>query len=164
MGLVHISVFGGRGMGLENSRCPDAFALPSSAAARSAPRGSGWLGLATPMDDSVREVPSRESVSAHVRGQPATARRGTVSPLTPPHQSGQLMCYKTGQVYLLLTVTRLQRAPHFKVYVTTPALRSALFDPVALPAFAHQRLWAHTLDEMHWRGRAQSRVQRGLEK
>ena len=103
MGLVHISVFGGRGMGLENSRCPDAFALPSSAAARSAPRGSGWLGLATPMDDSVREVPSRESVSAHVRGQPATARRGTVSPLTPPHQSGQLMCYKTGQVYLLLT-------------------------------------------------------------
>ena len=36
--------------------------------------------------------------------------------------------------------------------------------PVALPAFAHQRLWAHTLDEMHWRGRAQSRVQRGLEK
>ena len=61
-------------------------------------------------------------------------------------------------------VTRLQRATHFKVYVTTPALRSALFDPVALPAFAHQRLWAHTLDEMHWRGRAQSRVQRGLEK
>ena len=36
--------------------------------------------------------------------------------------------------------------------------------PVALPAFAHQRLWANTLDEMHWRGRAQSRVQRGLEK
>ena len=103
MGLVHISVFGGRGMGLENSRCPDAFALPSSAAARCAPRGCGWLGLATPMDDSVREVPSRESVSAHVRGQPATARRGTVSPLPPPHQSGQLMCYKTGQFYLLLT-------------------------------------------------------------
>ena len=59
LGLVHISVFGGRGMGLENSRCPDAFALPSCAAARSAPRGSGWLGLATPMDDSVREVPIR---------------------------------------------------------------------------------------------------------
>ena len=35
MGLVHISVFGGRGrgMGLDNSRCPDAFALPSCAAA-----------------------------------------------------------------------------------------------------------------------------------
>ena len=33
MGLVHISVFGGRGMGLDNSRCPDACALPSCAAA-----------------------------------------------------------------------------------------------------------------------------------
>ena len=36
--------------------------------------------------------------------------------------------------------------------------------PVALPAFARQRLWAHTLDRMRWRGRAQSRVRRGLEK
>ena len=83
---------GGRGMGLENSRCPDAFALPPPACAGAgsaprracAPRGCGWLGLATPMDDRVREVPSRESASAHVRGQPATGRRGTVSPLTHP--------------------------------------------------------------------------------
>ena len=74
----------GRGMGLDNSQCLDAFPLPSSAAARCAPRGCGWLELATPMDDRVREVPSRESVSAHVRGQPATGRRGTVSPLTHP--------------------------------------------------------------------------------
>ena len=31
----------GPGMGLENSRCPDAFALPPSAAARCASRGCG---------------------------------------------------------------------------------------------------------------------------
>ena len=62
----------------------DAFALPSCAAARCAPRGCDWLGLATPTDDNVREVPSRESASAHVRGQPATGRQGTVSPLTHP--------------------------------------------------------------------------------
>ena len=36
--------------------------------------------------------------------------------------------------------------------------------PVALPAFAHLRLWAHTLDRMRWQGRARSRVRRGLEK
>ena len=36
--------------------------------------------------------------------------------------------------------------------------------PVALPAFARQRLWAHTLDRMRWRERVQSRVRRGLEK
>ena len=36
--------------------------------------------------------------------------------------------------------------------------------PVALPAFARQRLWAHTLDKMRWRGRAQSLVRRGLDK
>ena len=59
-------------------------ALPRRVRAAVLRRGSGWLGLATPMDDSVREVPSRESVSAHVRSQPATGRRGTVSPLTHP--------------------------------------------------------------------------------
>ena len=36
--------------------------------------------------------------------------------------------------------------------------------PVALPAFARQRLWAHTLDKMRWRGRAHSPVRRGLDK
>ncbi len=63
---------------LTRSRCRPA---PRRACA---PRGCGWRGLATPMDDSVREVPSRESVSVHVRGRSATGRRGTVSPLTPP--------------------------------------------------------------------------------
>ncbi len=36
--------------------------------------------------------------------------------------------------------------------------------PVALPAFAHQRLWAHTLDKMKWRPRARARVRRDMEK
>ena len=36
--------------------------------------------------------------------------------------------------------------------------------PVALPAFARQRLWAHTLNKMRWRGRTQSPVRRGLDK
>ena len=36
--------------------------------------------------------------------------------------------------------------------------------PVALPAFARLRLWAHTLDRMRWRGRAHSPVRRGMEK
>lgn len=36
--------------------------------------------------------------------------------------------------------------------------------PVALPAFVHQRLWAHILDRMHWRGRARSPVRRGEKK
>ena len=36
--------------------------------------------------------------------------------------------------------------------------------PVALPAFARQRLWAHTLDRMRWRGRALSPVRRNLDK
>ena len=36
--------------------------------------------------------------------------------------------------------------------------------PVALPAFAHQRLWAHTLDKMKWRPRARAKVRRDMEK
>ena len=36
--------------------------------------------------------------------------------------------------------------------------------PVALPGFSHQRLYADTLDEMGWRGRARSRVRDGMEK
>ena len=36
--------------------------------------------------------------------------------------------------------------------------------PVALPGFSRQRLCAHVLDEMGWRGRARSRVRDGAEK
>ena len=36
--------------------------------------------------------------------------------------------------------------------------------PVALPAFPRQRLWAHTLDNMGWRGRAQRRVRADMDK
>ena len=36
--------------------------------------------------------------------------------------------------------------------------------PVALPAFAHQKLWAHTLDKMKWRPRARAKVRRDMEK
>ena len=35
---------------------------------------------------------------------------------------------------------------------------------MALPGFARQRLWVHTLNEMRWRERAQSRVRQGMEK
>ena len=36
--------------------------------------------------------------------------------------------------------------------------------PIALPAFARQRLWAHTLDKMNLRGRTGAKVRRDLEK
>lgn len=36
--------------------------------------------------------------------------------------------------------------------------------PMASPAFARQRLWAHTLDEMGWRGRVQRRVRANMDK
>ena len=36
--------------------------------------------------------------------------------------------------------------------------------PVALPACAHQKLWAHTLDKMKWRPRARAKVRRDMEK
>ena len=36
--------------------------------------------------------------------------------------------------------------------------------PMALPAFSRHRLWAHTLDEMGWRDRAQRRVRADVEK
>ena len=36
--------------------------------------------------------------------------------------------------------------------------------PIALPAFSRQRLWAHTLDEMRWRERAQQRLRMGVAK
>ena len=101
LGWLHRRV-GERDIRLENSLCPDAFALPPSAAARYAPRGCGWLGLATPMDTIAREVP-RIGESVPVRDRSASAKRSTVSPLTHPRQSGQFMCYKTGQFYLLLT-------------------------------------------------------------
>ena len=36
--------------------------------------------------------------------------------------------------------------------------------PLALPAFPRQKLWAQTLDRMDWRGKAGARVRRGLDK
>lgn len=37
-------------------------------------------------------------------------------------------------------------------------------DPLALPAFPRQRLWAHTLDEMGWRSKVHAPLRCGMEK
>ena len=46
----------------------------------------------------------------------------------------------------------------------TGVVRDAGGEATALPAFSRQRLWAHTLDEMRWRGRAQRPVRTGMAK
>ena len=46
----------------------------------------------------------------------------------------------------------------------TGVVRAADGQPIALPAFSRQRLWAHTLGEMRWRGRAQRPVRAGVAK
>ena len=46
----------------------------------------------------------------------------------------------------------------------TGVVRDADCQAIALPGVSRQRLWAHTLDEMRWRGRAQRPVPAGIAK
>ena len=89
LGIRPSQRLGSRATRLDNSLCPDVFALPPFAAARCAPRGCGWRDLAPPMDPIGSESPNRESVP--VRGRSARTKRGTASPL-PPKPDSSICC------------------------------------------------------------------------
>ena len=121
-------------------------------------------------DVLVEPLGDDDDVAAFLLGSPFTVllqQRGVATLHAAAVATGAgavLLLGRSGIGKSLLSTALVERGWPLLADDMTGVVPDAAGRPVALPEFPRHRLWTHTLDEMGWRGRAQSRARDGTEK